>query len=478
MTVGRLWAFLAVGLPVLAAFLANLSTVDLTYHVRAGESFLDTGQISTSDTFTFTAAGSSWLNQQWGAQVVLAAAYRLGGWTGLVLLRAALVGVTFGLLFEACRRSGLDLRRAAWLTIVAFIVSAVALALRPQLFGMALFALTLLLIADRHRHPGRLLAVPVIVMVWSNIHGSFFLGPLAMALAWLDDVASRTPNHSRTLVLGAAAAGAALVNPFGVEVWRYAFGLSTNAFVTSRISEWQPTSLRTVPGILFFASIAVVVVLLVRRNRLTTWPTLAWLATFAAIGTYAIRGVAWWPLAAAVSVAAVLVATPAWQAGKPASRAVRSSPVHAVLAGLIVVTCVALLPVWRPSDSRLGAPAAVVGDAPPGITMALREIARPGDRILNPQSWGSWFEFALPDNPVAVDSRIEVFPVSVWDRLDQVRAGGSGWEETLRIWNVAVVVVEHDDNDFLDRLDASGWHTAYSDGDGTVLTRPSVASAP
>ena len=114
MTLARLWAFLAVGLPVLAAFIANLSTVDLAYHLRAGGIILDTGRIPTTDTFTFTAAGAAWLNQQWGAQVVLAGGLpaRAAG-PGSSLLRALLVGLTFGCLFAACRRRGLDLRRAA-----------------------------------------------------------------------------------------------------------------------------------------------------------------------------------------------------------------------------------------------------------------------------------------------------------------------------------------------------------------------------
>jgi len=32
----RLWAFLAVGLPALAAIVASMSTIDLTYQLRAG----------------------------------------------------------------------------------------------------------------------------------------------------------------------------------------------------------------------------------------------------------------------------------------------------------------------------------------------------------------------------------------------------------------------------------------------------------
>jgi hypothetical protein len=479
-TLARLWAFLAVGLPVLASLIGNLSAVDLAYHLRAGEMTLDTGRIPMTDTFTFTAAGATWLNQQWGAQVILAAVFRLAGWTGLVLLRAGLIGLTFGLLFEACRRRGIDLRRAAWLTLAAFIVSAVALALRPQLLGMALLAVTLLLVADRRAHPGRLWAVPLIVLVWANIHGSFFLGPVVLGLAWLEDVHDGVPNRHRSLVLAGVSAAAALVNPFGVGVWAYAAGLSTNSFVTSRISEWQPTTLRTIPGILFFGSAALVTLLLARRGRATTWPTVVWIGVFFAIGAYAIRGVAWWPLGAAVAVAGILAAAPvagpapsgAAEAAVAPVRRARSSPINLVIVGLIVVACVALLPIWRPIDARVGAPAGIVGDAPPGITAILRDLTRPGDRILNPQPWGSWFELALPETLVAIDSRIEVFPADVWTDYDVIRNGGPRWQETLARLDPRWIVATDDEDDFVSRLQAAGWHDAYHDDDGTILGAP------
>ena len=476
MTLTRLWTFLAIGLPVLATLIADVSAVDLAYHLRAGGITLDTGQIPATDTFTFTAPGAAWLNQQWGAQVLLASVYRLAGWTGLTLLRAALVGFTFGCVYAIGRRRGLDVRRAAWLTLGAFFVAAVALALRPQLIGMALLAATLFLVVDRRAHPRGLWAVPLIVLVWANVHGSFFLGPVVVGLAWLEDVHDRVARPGRTLAVAVASAVAALVTPFGPAVWGYAIGLSTNGFVTSRISEWQPTTLRTIPGILFFGSVALTAVLLARRGRPTPWPTLAWLGVFAAIGTYAIRGVAWWPLGGATAVASVLAtdfATAAARAPHPSRQpgTERSNPVNVVLAGLIVAAGVVLLQVWRPTDSRIAAPAGVVGDAPAGVTAALRAAVKPGDRILNPQPWGSWFELALPQATVALDSRIELFPAQVWDDYETVRSGGDGWQLILERWNPTFVVATEDEDELVARLHLAGWMTAYADGDGTVLVR-------
>jgi hypothetical protein len=239
--------------------------------------------------------------------------------------------------------------------------------------------------------------------------------------------------------------------------------------VTARITEWQPTTLRTIPGILFFGSALVVAALIARRGRTTSWPTLAWLAVFFLIGVYAIRGVAWWPLGAVAAIAGVLVTGPAADPARP--EALGSSVMrrlNLVVAGGIVLAGIALLPVWRPIDPALGAPEGVVGIAPPGITQALRTMTRPGDRLFNQQAWGSWFEFALPDLPVAIDSRIELFPPTVWTTYANIVAGGESWAAQLQAWGATIVVVDADDEAMTARLAAAGWRTVYTDADGSI----------
>jgi len=140
--------------------------------------------------------------------------------------------------------------------------------------------------------------VPIIVALWANVHGSFFLGPLVLGLAWIDDQHDRGKTARLTLGIAVVSVVTASLTPFGPSVWAYAIGLSTNPEVTKRITEWQPTSLRDVPGILFYVSAVVIVALIARRGRAVAWPMLAWLTPFFLIGIYAIRGVAWWPLGA------------------------------------------------------------------------------------------------------------------------------------------------------------------------------------
>jgi len=191
-------------------------------------------------------------------------------------------------------------------------------------------------------------------------------------------------------------------------------------------------------------------------------------------GAFAIRGVAWWSLGAVAGIAGILltsrIADPARpeQIGTPVMR-----KLNVVVAALIVVVGVVLLPVWRPTDPGLDAPRGVLTLAPPGLTAALRDTTKPGDHVFNPQPWGSWFEFALPDLPVAIDSRIELFPAATWDAYEHVIAGVDGWQARLATWGVTWVVASKQDEDFARRLAAAGWHVMYADDDGSLFSAPS-----
>ena len=193
--------------------------------------------------------------------------------------------------------------------------------------------------------------------------------------------------------------------------------------------EWQPTSIRTLAGLLYFGSVALVVLLIARRGRVVPWPTLLWLAVFAVVALYAERGIAWWPLAAVPAVASLLRGT--------ADRARVEAPLmrrlNGAVAALLALGMVIFLPVWQPVDPLTGAPEGLLTDAPPGLTQAVRDVAAPGAHVFQPQPWGSWFEYAVPDVLVAIDSRIELFPPEVWDQYEQVVAGVEGWDAQLQV---------------------------------------------
>jgi hypothetical protein len=466
MSLPQLWATLAVAVPAIAV-LGSLSTVDLAYHVRLGEQMLRSHHLVRSDSLSYTAGGLPWLDQQWLAQVLLALVFRAARWEGLALLRVALVSSTFTFLVLACRAAGIDLRRSAWLCLASFVVGLGSLALRPQLFGLLLFAMSLWLVAGRRAHPRRLWWMAALAAVWANVHGSFFFAPVLLGLAWVEDRRDGDRRSGRTLRLAFLAGAATLVNPFGVRVWDYVLDLTTDPVVRRFAGEWQPPSVRSFFGAIFFLSIAAVAVVLARRDRPVPWLTLLSLGVFAAFGLQAYRGVIWWGLAAAPVLAGLLAAdTFPKRKTEPAP-----AGVHTVLAACVVGVSLITFPFW----GKTGAdpPARLVSPAPREITDAVRANLAPGDHMFNAQRFGSWFELALPDRPVFVDSRIEAFPASVWSDYVAVSDGREGWQTILDDRQVRVVVADREEQTLLIPLIQRdpAWRLVLDDADGLVFVR-------
>jgi hypothetical protein len=467
LTLPELWAFVAIGLPVVASFAARLSTVDLAYQIRAGLQILATHVVPRVDTYTFTVRGHPWLDQQWGAQVLFGLAFRITGWIGLVIVRGALVGVTFALVYACCKRAGADRRLAAWLTIGAFAVGAPALNLRPQLFAITLFSLVAWIILKREKHPRWLWSVPAITLLWANLHGSFFLVLVLLGLAWLEDRATAPAAARRTIVIGAASGLATLANPVGVRVWVYVYEISTNAVITKYISEWQSPTIRNYAGAAFFISVAVVVVVLARRVPIARWTTLAALGAFFLIALQAQRGIIWWACIAPAILAGYLTN----DAMRGSSHSERRT-LNSAIAATVIVLGIVFAP-WRHATEPLGGSNGILSFAPPGITKALGTVLKPGDRVFASQAWASWLEFQFRGTPEAIDSRIELFPPNVWQDYSNVANGRAGWQATLDRWGVDVVAVSRDQGlPLIPRIAGDpGWRQLYSDADGAVFVR-------
>ena len=479
-----LWAGIAILLPALLISVAPIPTVDLAYGIRAGNLILDGSGIPRLDTFTFTAAGLPWIDQQWLAQAIFAVVHRIGGWPALAIFWVAIVAAIEALLWRAARCMGAGARSTGVALLVGFVVAAQGIGLRSQLLGLLCLAGLLVLVADRRRHRGRLwLAVPI-VAVWANLHGSFPVGLALLGLAAVDDVAERR-RARQAVVVWVLAALATLANPFGIDVWRYVATIGTDPTIARFVVEWGHPSPFDVAGAAFYASVVAVVAIVavhVQRGSRPRWTALAWLAGLALLGAWAVRAEAWWGVGAAPAVAAML--------GRARSRPEEGEPVTVVtmgrqpglargplafVAGLALLV-VAIQPVWHPSPDGEGLGSRLV-DAPPGITRALADVLaeRPAARVFNPQRWGSWLEYATPGGLFFADSRIELIPAAAWSDYLLVSAGDARWHEILEAWRVDVVVAAVADQPALATLIAGdpGWRVIYRDADGLVAVRSS-----
>jgi len=471
-TRGQLFMLLAVFLPAVASMLAPVITGDIAYQVQAGRLMFEAGAIVDTDPFTFTVMGEPWVNQQWGASIVFAAVFDAGGWAALLLLRALLIGLTFALVFVACRAGGAGQVIAALVTLGSFVVAATNLALRSQTFGVLCFAAVIAILAWRRRHPWLLWLIPLVMVGWANTHGSFFVGWAAIGLAAMEDLVARRRLAAVTISVGVLSVLVTLLHPWGVEMWAYVVELSSNSLIASLVTEWQAPTLQTPTGIFFFASLAVVLGLLLYRGRVISWLQVLWLAGLALLGLMAVRNSIWWAIGAAPVVAILVdgLVVRGHRLGVPSLDRARGVGYTAIALAAFAVALVSL-PLWKPIDPLYG-PQDVVRYAPRGVTETLLAEASVDDRLFAEQKWGSWFELAVPGVPVMVDTRIELFDADIWGDYLHVIGGRADWADILDRWGVTLVAISATDEQLRPFIETDpGWERRFEDREGVVYRR-------
>ena len=313
----QVWVAAVLALPVIRVA-GGLGTLDLAYHVRAGELMLAARHVLHSDPFTYTAPGP-WQSTNSGehrrrSPRSIGRSDGRAWWPGSpCCCRRRPGSCSWPAGPRGPHRAGRPISpwpgsrsaRPAWPFGRSF-------------FRVVLLAATVWLVAYYGPTPAGCGGSRSLVVLWANLHGTFFLAPLVLGLAWIADEVEGAPRAGTTLAVGAASLAATLVNPFGLRVWAYALSISTNGQISRLLTEWQPPNVRHVDDLIFFASVAAVIAVLARRSRPVPWTLLLPLGVFFVVALTATRNVLWWALAVPPILAAILA--------KPADAGTDASP--------------------------------------------------------------------------------------------------------------------------------------------------------
>jgi hypothetical protein len=223
-----------------------LGDPDSHWHVTVGNWILEHRAVPDVDIYSFTFNGQPWIAKEWLSQVLLAGAYDIAGWGGVVTLAAAAFAATFALLLRLLLR---DLRPLPAILFVAVAITMTAphLLARPHALAMPFMLLWvdgLVRAVEQRRAPEPLLLV--CMLLWANLHGGFTFGlMLAGAFALEAVFTARDANERKALFLawlkfGIAAGLVACITPYGPEsilVTQRIFALGDSL---KFIVEWRP----------------------------------------------------------------------------------------------------------------------------------------------------------------------------------------------------------------------------------------------
>jgi hypothetical protein len=470
-----LWLGLVLLIALSIAFLLPVTPQDYWWYLRVGHDTLASGAVPRLESMTFTRTGIPVDYQSWGAAVVFWLVYQLGGLALTVLLRGVFLAVTYTVVWATARRAGAGRLGASLVLLVAVLTSSNNWSVRPQLLAYPLFALALFILykwqngekisntKDTKYHEGEerislgifsplrslvtfvlkffrqeregqnvVYWLPLISLVWVNLHGSFVLLILLVGAAL---VFGRGNRRS----LGLALAGvllATLVNPRGVETWMYVYNSLTVPSSQLFSAEWLPpvnTGWQMNIFFLWLLGFPLLAVLSPRKLNRLEW---TWFLGFGFLALWGERYVIWFVFILAVLTAGLLAD---WEKKYLGRSKLNLPAFNLALSLLFILMPLAFLPGlrekwWKQSPAE-------TENTPMAATNWLAAHPDLPGPLWSEIGFSSYLEYALPQRPTWIDTRFEVFPVEQWQAYQAISEARSNWEMQLDATGVNLLMI-------------------------------------
>ena len=465
---------LALGLFVMAC--RNVTDPDVWWHLRTGQIILQTRHVPRADPYSYTRLGAPWIDHEWLSQVLIYFLFRTGSWIALTVTFGLVVAAALLLMFA---RSPGKPYIAAVVTLLGAFASAPSWGTRPQMITFLLASVALLLLEYSYHQPRLLWCFPPLTVLWSNLHAGYALGIGLLVLFALGDAldaafgfSSSTELESRlkTLlpVLGCSLA-VVVINPYGARLYAYPFQTLHSRSMATYISEWVSPDFheaRYVSLALMILATLVLPVFSPRRLRPRELLLLL-VATYAALRS--VRHIPLYVLVAAPILSAML---DSWIAGfRRESPAARLLTRPRIACNLLLLAGFLLFVVARLNFVVTHQAQAEAKQFPAAAVSYLRAHHPPG-AMLNHYDWGGYFIWQLPQYPVFVDGRADVYG----DALEDERSSlywilRRDWQEVLERRGIRLVVLPPDAPLVTALSLAPGWKQVYADSQAAILTR-------
>ncbi|HLH15848.1 MAG TPA: hypothetical protein VKX45_01440 [Bryobacteraceae bacterium] len=480
-----------------------LGDCDTGWHIRTGEWIAANHWVPARDIFSFSKPGDPWFAWEWLSDVVFAWINSHGGLRAVVFFAILLLCATFGLLYR------LVLRRANALPAIAVMMLAVPASsihwlARPHLFSLLFTVLFYGALESIRAGKDWLAGVPYLAIfpaatvLWTNLHGGFFIGILMiiayslaelLEFAFTRDEERREGARRRGRAYAASALGclaASLLNPYTYHLHLHMLQYLRDPWNSQHIAEFLSPNFHH-PTALFFEALLVLGAASAARDlargRLHQ-PILIGMWAHAAL--LATRNI---PIFAIVTAPAAAATLQEWLDGaagwnvagwarRAAARfqqiAARTAESEGVgrwhLVSAVALALIAAV-IWSPHPPKKFRAEFDPAYYPAGALSALRRDA--SARIFTNDEWGDYLIWSLyPSHRVFVDGRSDFYGDDFESQYADVMNVQTGWEKILSRFGVDTILLPPDAPLAGALKESSRWHVVYDDHVALVF-RPS-----
>lgn len=430
---------------------------DTWWHLRSGEITIDNGAVLDEDIFSFTRDGERWINHSWGAQLILYGMYSITGGSsdpagtgtiGLAIYTAILSTLSMFVLYKLC--TGTVYSRMFVLVLGAS-TAAVFWSPRPQMFSFLFGTLTLyLLYLYRYRAIDRLWLLPVLMVFWVNIHAGFAIGFIILFGFIAGESIGRVMDTENALewrdigrigLITLVCIAALTINPFGPRMIIYPFETAGIQVLNLFIQEWRSPDFKNPQTWPFIIMVGLILTFSGRNVAKVYWSELALVGGTFALALWSSRNISTF----------AIVATPmlsrqvnAWLEMKgwniqPSQQVTQfQARLNPGLLGFILFAALIQMASTLSPDSV----EEVHEELLPVEAVQYIDENQPPGPMLNDYNWGGYFIMALPEYPVFVDGRTDLYGDDFL--RDYIRAilGAEEWRNVFEQYEINLVVIQ------------------------------------
>lgn len=395
---------------------------DIWWHLKVGDWIIANRALPHVGIFSRTAANMPWVAYSWGYEVLLSLAYRWHGLFGIGVFGVILTVVVAYAIMVMLRRLSGSFWIACGLSAATYFSMLFTMMPRPHFFSIALFALeiTVILESQRSSSVDSLRWLPVIFLVWANLHIQFIYGLLIFGLFVAVNLAQRAAVElgafscyvqpptlpTRWLVtMFAASVIATFVGPNTYHVYKVIFEYSRASFGYSYIRELHALDFRFPEhfGQLLLTGAAFLVV--GWQNRTDPFK-LALLAVCAIVAFRTTRD-GWF-----ICIAASACMADCFYYFESEPERIGSLAEHGALVAAVAIFIALIFP--NVGFTPRSMEAAVRGTFPVDAVNYIRQYPIRGP-LYNSFNWGGFLIWYMSEYPVAIDGRNDLYG----DELDQ-----------------------------------------------------------
>lgn len=429
----------------LIVFLSSIITVDIDLwgRLRYGSDYIQQRGVILSDPYSYMTEGQQWIDHEWLSEIIMAISWQAGGTVGLVMLSVVLCLLTGYLFYRQLNQRHVPLALTSFLILLAFCLALQdTTTIRPQIFTF--LGVSLLLIIIRKAEAGHynfIWFTPLLFVAWINLHGGVLLG-IALYSVWLVyHLFGDFSAWKRLLPPFLLSLGMLFVNPYG---WKLIWQLLITATVPrSEFLEWNPINFHRPLGIVYLASLTLVVVGLAYSRRRRSPVITMLMAILAVLPVEAMRFLSIFGSGMLILAGEHIHDTlnRALEVGKEKWNTLRKleqftlrirywSTEHTpFLSGLQILLALAILVAAAPHFANIKMP-----DTFPVPVIGLMKQSGVSGKLVTEYSWGGFALYHLaPDVKVNIDSRREtVYSPEIYAQNISFLWGYYQWDEILQ----------------------------------------------